>query len=751
MRLLILILAALMHIKSATATDGRTFTRVSRDAFHITGKSANLHPFYRPGFEDSPAQAKLSKPYAMSTWVRAAIEIVTGPIASVPLRFAADARGGKALLADEALAQFWSAPARGPIAPVFLRSTVSLDQGRLAFADVIEATVGWLKLKGHAFWLFDDEWLLRTAKARPPFLIARPDCMRAIVKGGELLGWDYVDAAGQRHALLPEQVLQLKCWNPYHDLDGLAPYTAAHTAAEADYLAGEYGRNLMRNNGDRGPIISVKSGMLTDQQQEQIVRMLREKRAAAARGDFKPAFLSTEVAVEDPKAQALDAALVAQRIENRDEIAVAFGVPPSMFHVAASYSIGSASDRFRLIEQGCMPVAAKIADAIESVSRVLLGGRTVFAWFDFAQHSTMQQVRSERIEKDARTLWSLGMPFAKINEMLALNAPRFDGDDVGYLPFSVAPAAEINAGPEPDLALPEGDAKPAEDQDEFTKLVRMLEGRTLDVSAEVVQLGARVPHAERAAKWRQRFRTQHTAERRTLKKLGKVLFNARAKVLQKLAMAKDAGAKAVATKAIAADFLFDLATFTDAMTAEMRKAARASLTDAGQEVFDDLGLDDPWQVPEPGALSYLAQRENRIKDASAEIHEAITDSLTEGIDAGETMDELAARVKQAFRGIEDGRAQTIAATETSSAFGVGRQLAMEQGGAEWKEWVTSGLPNVRATHDAADGQTVRVDDTFRVGNADLHHPGDPTGPAEEVINCRCVSVVAAAPPEESEA
>lgn len=746
-----ILIALLMHIRSATATDGRTFTHVGRGTYHVVQRASSLHPFFRPGFEEWPAHAKLDQPYRRSTWVRAAIDFIAGPIASVPLRFATDARGGKALLTDDALTEFWTMPARAPVAPVLLRSALSVERGRLPLAEVIEATVGWLKLRGEAFWIFDDTWLLRTSAARSPFIIARPDSMREVVANGELLAWEYRDCSGRGTLLGPEQVLHLKCWNPYGDTRGLAPYEAAHTAAEADYLAGEYGRNLMRNNGDRGPIISTKGGMLTDQQQEQILRMLREKRAAAARGDFRPAFLSTEVSVEDPKAQALDAALVAQRIENRDEIAVAMGVPPSMFHVAASYSIGSASDYFRLIETGCMPVAAKLADAVEAVSGVLTGGKPVFAWFDFSQHSTMQQIRSERIEKEARNLWAFGMPFARINDALSLGLPRFEGDETGYLPFSVAPASEIADGSsEPDLTLPEGGGKP-DAEEPMDKLVRLLEGRTLDVAAQVVQLGARVPHAQKASKWRQRFRAQHAAERRTLRKITKVLFAARKTVLGKIAMAKQAGARAPIARAAAADFVFNLATFTDAMLAEMRKAARASLTEAGQEIFDDLGLDDPWQTPEPGALSYLALRENRIRDASEEIHQAITASLTAGIDAGETMDELAARVKAAFKGIEGARAQTIAATETSTAFGVGRQYAMEQSGAEWKEWVTSGLPNVRATHDDANGQVVRVEDTFRVGSADLHHPGDPTGPAEEVINCRCVAVVTKEPPEEPEA
>jgi hypothetical protein len=89
------------------------------------------------------------------------------------------------------------------------------------------------------------------------------------------------------------------------------------------------------------------------------------------------------------------------------------------------------------------------------------------------------------------------------------------------------------------------------------------------------------------------------------------------------------------------------------------------------------------------------------------------------------------------------RAERIARTETISAFAGGTySSALEQQtvfgerlGLQW--WATRDT-RTRDTHRRAHMQTVPVGERFRVGNAFLLYPGDPTGPAGEVINCRCV-------------
>lgn len=57
-----------------------------------------------------------------------------------------------------------------------------------------------------------------------------------------------------------------------------------------------------------------------------------------------------------------------------------------------------------------------------------------------------------------------------------------------------------------------------------------------------------------------------------------------------------------------------------------------------------------------------------------------------------------------------------------------------------KQWITRRDDHVRATHDAADGQTVPKASLFQVGSASLSYPGQGTYPPEEVYNCRCVMI-----------
>lgn len=54
-----------------------------------------------------------------------------------------------------------------------------------------------------------------------------------------------------------------------------------------------------------------------------------------------------------------------------------------------------------------------------------------------------------------------------------------------------------------------------------------------------------------------------------------------------------------------------------------------------------------------------------------------------------------------------------------------------------KEWIASFDDRTRSTHSAANGQIVNANDFFIVGGNQMMFPGDPSGGAAEVINCRC--------------
>lgn len=54
------------------------------------------------------------------------------------------------------------------------------------------------------------------------------------------------------------------------------------------------------------------------------------------------------------------------------------------------------------------------------------------------------------------------------------------------------------------------------------------------------------------------------------------------------------------------------------------------------------------------------------------------------------------------------------------------------------EWVTMQDSDVRDLHEPLNGRQRPVGETFEVGESRLHYPGEPVGPPEVWINCRCV-------------
>ena len=84
------------------------------------------------------------------------------------------------------------------------------------------------------------------------------------------------------------------------------------------------------------------------------------------------------------------------------------------------------------------------------------------------------------------------------------------------------------------------------------------------------------------------------------------------------------------------------------------------------------------------------------------------------------------------------RGALIARTETHGAGNYGAKKQAESTGLNMRrEWIAASGERTRSSHNAADGQTVGMDEPFTVGDAKLMFPGDPAGPADEIINCRC--------------
>ncbi|MFC9604554.1 phage minor head protein [Streptomyces niveus] len=182
-------------------------------------------------------------------------------------------------------------------------------------------------------------------------------------------------------------------------------------------------------------------------------------------------------------------------------------------------------------------------------------------------------------------------------------------------------------------------------------------------------------------------------------------------------------------------------------------AATAAAEDIGEALpdgWDDLpGRYDDDTLPE-GLGQYVETTEHLLRAVGDRLAEAARAELAAGVDAGEDIDQLRARLRAAFtrEGAHLGpvRERRIARTEASRAWNTSTLAAAQAASGPdrpvVKQWVTRHDRKVRTAHDQADGQIRLLAEPFTVGGVAMQTPGDPSAPAGLVINCRCRLAVA---------
>lgn len=713
-----------------------------RALFSAVVKSAPDNWFLRG--EESPhrgQKTRIGDPWAQSSWIFAALRLIAQPIAGAPVVLRDSESGEPAEERD--LRDFWSAPARGAREP-------------MSFAELIENTVAVRGVAGGVFWILDDTWMLRTRSLRNPILVATPSQMTPLWDGHRLDGWVYSGAAGERLTLPREQVIHMRLPNPGDpdSLDGIAPWVPARDSAEAARAGSKFARRIMDQNGDRGAFLIAKHA-LTEAQKDMLRAEMCQKRRAADRGEYRDSVIGGDIEIVQNPVSAVSHQFSAQLAMSRDEIFVAYGVPASMATVTASYSVGAASDWYRLITGTCASEARTIAEAIARVSDYVMGYRDLVsevagrgsgsdlrrieAEFDFSSHPVMAEVRTGRVEQLDR-LFRMGVPVQTGNEFLDLGLPEYPGWEERWLPASFVPAVmELE---QVDLAAPGKSGT-----DDVTAMVRQW-SRQRSVATEQKQ------SKRRAEQWA-RVDTTRTRDRVRVRKIvTRHLMTARAETLANLKtqFPGEAGKtwSEYQMRAGVLDIIFDLGRWAEGLWTDLEKVLggifRHASEQAGAEADEvrdeDAGDYDPLTQADPRVVENLRRRQNLIKGASAEMHAEVIASLEEGIEAGETLDELTARVRTVFANLSKVRAEVIARTETGAAYESARYLTFLDAGITQKGWLSGGEDGVtRPTHQAADGQVRAMDDFFTVGEAKLLHPHDQVGGADypqELINCRCV-------------
>lgn len=177
----------------------------------------------------------------------------------------------------------------------------------------------------------------------------------------------------------------------------------------------------------------------------------------------------------------------------------------------------------------------------------------------------------------------------------------------------------------------------------------------------------------------------------------------------------------------------------------MPLVAEVYQTSAGQIHAGLVAATDLPDIPSASSLAaetYLANVQNVYQNVGTELWSNARTELQEGFRQGESIDELAKRVRGAGK-ITARNAELVARSTVIEASNAGSIATARASGLEMqKEWLNTHDARTRPTHQdqalgGVGGQRVDLNAQFTVGGFSADAPGDPTLPPQEKYRCRC--------------
>ncbi|MDX2197921.1 MAG: phage portal protein [Phycisphaerae bacterium] len=682
-------------------------------------------------------KGSVGEPMAKIAWVFAAIGAITRTCSGLEVRLLS--------AAGDASDEITNGPAADLLRKPWPGQTT---------ADLVEQIVGYLVESGEAHLIRCDAALQPTSvPSQVRYLCVtgkrQMEPYRA-VNSGRLLWWTYTPIGGTPIKLFPAEVATLRLFNPYDPIRGLSPAEAAAMDIRQDYGASEFNASTLVNGGKPGGIYSIP-GNISEEDKREFERHIQDRHVGSANAG-KPLILHGGWSYTATNATNADLSLFEGRRFNREAIFAVFGVPPVLGNVfdSAHYNVADAAQQIFLLNT-IKPLTMKLQALLTAILEEMQPGVKVV--IDITKHHVMQKIEQSKIDLLVK-MATMGTPYNEAKDWLGLSLADQPWGKRGLLPTTLTPAEDVFAPPIGEQAVQEEAPPPApaakesegdDSQDEAGLELQAASRRLVAFDASLVKrlsppIGRRVAslllaqeeqmiRRLRAAmkangEWRianSELKT-HTAasEEEAREIVRRVLLSLPEQLRKWRALAQDALPPAIEA----------------AIRAELQR-----LSYTPEQITEIMGRIRKGKTIE----AIVRLKSNRISQVEAVTRTRVAATLTEGVKAGETTQQLADRIRDTMGGTR-ARALRIARTETGQAVSAGRFLGMQASGVKGKGWIEGANP--RPTHVAAGRKypprtgAIAIDQPFVVGQARLMYPRDPNGPAGEIINCNCTLVPA---------
>lgn len=154
----------------------------------------------------------------------------------------------------------------------------------------------------------------------------------------------------------------------------------------------------------------------------------------------------------------------------------------------------------------------------------------------------------------------------------------------------------------------------------------------------------------------------------------------------------------------------------------------------------------PFDPKDPELVDLLAEVRNLWVGLQYRVFREVVKTMADGRDLGESVEQIRQRVDNVLNITGSAnwphRAAVGARTEMNrfeeaGGLAAARRIEIRDRVTILKRWDDSDDSAVRRTHARVDNQLRRLGETFQVGTSALQYPLDPSGSADDVVNCRC--------------
>ena len=507
-----------------------------------------------------------------------------------------------------------------------------------------------------------------------------------------------------KQTLSVDDVIEFRKFSPFNVMDGFSPMQAG--AYIYDMLEGldKWGIGLYQKNAGILPFAVLIKDKVSKTELER-VRKSFESSYAGKNNAFKTLFLSGNTEIKEIGKTPKDLDISGMRKAVRDEILGIFRVPKVVVGLTEDVNRATAyvSD-YVFARRVVRPEMRRIVNTLTSkLGREFGFDNNTYIWFKNPEPKDAKE------DAEIKNLQVAGKGWKTINEVRAEEGlSEIEGGDV-------LPAEYIS------LTAKDEEKK---EKSEIEKLQKEL----LKIKTK---LNSIVPHEKKMLELKKKFKALSITRENKFKKV----VEKYASDLQKRIEKNITGIKSFNVKKA----------FENVIQMDKEVALIIELFSSIYEEMVEEGMNDGLELLLNGSATINDIIRNDVSKMLGRFALEITDTtkekllktLNEGLESGETLEDLSKRVKSVIKELKTTRSDMIARSEVNKLVNYGRLESYKQNGVTSKKWLSAGDNRTRDAHLEADGQTVPINAQFKVGGELLDYPGDPSGSPENIIHCRC--------------